>query len=415
MGTAAGRGPPLPPPSGGPPSGMRRAATTTGCRDAAPHPPGAFLTAPLRRPRARSGAGPCIDTHVSQEERDAAHDRDRAPAPRRGALVSANDAREAAIRAADWEGPPRHWDGRLFCGHGAMVPFTSTCAACFPWHGFRNTGLPCGHQPSDPYPTGCDVCRFYFEDLDACNGRPRRLACGQTAACPIMWGSCSHCLCAGHTHGTYDFLFCGRTLDRPGRNCPSCTARRDMHVAEGGMHVISSRHFHRGAGAANRSWSPPNRHDVMTGQFGRRDGALEAGQRLNWLEAVRRVTGVDPRELRPHSCDRFRRSSRTVEQAGRRGAPEGDAGRVQAHRYRRAEEQDGRWVRDTHPRFEERDGRLGGTASRLELVPGGDGPAAGSHDRGLDRVSVASSRHSVGARGKNVNRGIVELWFNFFT
>ena len=109
----------------------------------------------------------------------------------------------------------------------------------------------------------------------------------------------------------------------------------------------------------------------MTGKFGRRDNALEAGQRLNWLEAIQQVTGVDPRELRPHNCGRLPRSSRTVERAGRRDAPEGDAGRVQAHRSRRPEEQDKRWVRDTHPRFEERDGRLGGAASRLELVPGG--------------------------------------------
>ena len=108
------------------------------------------------------------------------------------------------------------------------------------------------------------------------------------------------------------------------------------------MHVISSRHFHGGAGAANRSWSPPNRHDVMTGQLGRRDDALEAGQRWMWLEAVRRVTGVDPREFMPHNFDRFRRSFRTVAHAGRRDAPGGDAGRAQAHSSRRAEEQDGR-------------------------------------------------------------------------
>ena len=170
-----------PPPSRGTPHGD--AATTPG--------------PPRRRP---------TDTHVSQEERDAAHDGDRASALRRGTLVPPIDARGTTLRAADWEGPPCHWDGRLFCGHDAMVPFTSTCAACFLWHEFRNTRLPCGHQPSDPYPTGCDVCRFYFEDLDERNGRPRRLACGQPAACPIMWGSCSHCFRAGHTHGTYDLL-----------------------------------------------------------------------------------------------------------------------------------------------------------------------------------------------------------------
>ena len=241
-------------------------------------PHGAAATAPgptRRRP---------TDTHVSQEQRDAAHDRDRAPALGRGALVPAGEEREA-LRAANW-GPPRHWDGRLFCGHDAMAPFTSTCAACFLWHEFRNTRLPCGHQPSDPCPIGCDLCRFYFEDLDERNGRPRLLACGQPVACPIMWGSCSHCFRAGHMHGTYDLFFCGHTLDRPGRNCPSCTARGDLHDAAGVMHVISSRHFHGGAGATNQTWSLPNRHDVMTGKFGRRDNTLEAGQRLNWLEAV---------------------------------------------------------------------------------------------------------------------------------
>ena len=214
------------------------------------------------------------------------------------------------------------------------------------------------------------------------------LACGQPAACPIVWESCSHCFRAGHTHGTYDLLFCGHTLDWPESNCPSCAARRDLHDAEGGMHVISSRHFHGGAGAANRAWSPPSRHDVITGKFGRRDNALEAGQRLNWLEAVRQVTGVDPRELRPHNVDRHRRSSRAIERAGGRDAPEGDAGRAQAHRSYRAEEQDGCWVRDTHPRFEERDGRLSGAASRLELR---------SPRRGQGRRRVARPRARPGA------------------
>ena len=125
-----GRGPP---PSRGTPHGA--AATTPG--------------PPRRRP---------TDTHVNQEQRDAAHDKDRVPALGRGALVSASDAREA-LRAADWEGPPRHWDGRLFCGRDAMVLFTSTCAACFLWREFKNTRLPCRHQPSDPYPTGAHRVR----------------------------------------------------------------------------------------------------------------------------------------------------------------------------------------------------------------------------------------------------------------
>ena len=231
------------------------------------------------------------DTHVSQEQPDAAHEWDHTSAPRHEALAPAGDTRDAAPRAPRG---PRHWDGRLFCGRDARIPFTATCAACFLWHEFKNTLPPCGHDPDDPSPSLCDVCRFYFEDLDKHIGHPRRPLCGQPAACPIAWGSCSQCLRASYTHGSYDFLFCGPTLDRPGRNCPSCAARRNLHGAEGGMHVVSARHFHGGAGATNRSWSPPNGHDVMTGQFGRRDDALEAGQRLMWLGAVWRVMGVEP-------------------------------------------------------------------------------------------------------------------------
>ena len=96
------------------------------------------------------------------------------------------------------------------------------------------TRLPCGHQPTDPYPAGCDVCRFYLEDLDERKRRLRQLPCGQPAACPILWGTCSHCFRAGHTHGMYDLLFCGHTLERPGRNCLSCEARKDLHDAEAG-------------------------------------------------------------------------------------------------------------------------------------------------------------------------------------
>ena len=196
------------------------------------------------------------DTRVSQKQRDAARDGDCAPADGL-ALATAEGDRDgpqrltADGRAADWEGPPSHWDGQLFCGHDARIPHTSTCAACFLWHEFRNTRLPCGHQPTDTYPICCDVCRFYFDGLDERRGRPRRLACGQPAACPILWGSCSHCLRAGHTHGTFDLLFCGHTLERPGRDCLSCEARRGLHDAEGGVHVINTRHFPGGATAGN--------------------------------------------------------------------------------------------------------------------------------------------------------------------
>ena len=132
------------------------------------------------------------------------------------------------------------------------------------------------------------MCRFYFEDLDERRRRPRRLLCGQLAACPILWGTCSHCFRAGHTHGTYDFLFCGHTLERPGRNCLSCEARGDLHGAEGGMHVINTRHFLGGATAGNRAWSRPNRYDVMTGEFGRTDDSLETGLRVECM------AGCDP-------------------------------------------------------------------------------------------------------------------------
>ena len=138
----------------------------------------------------------------------------------------------------------------------------------------------------------------------------------------------------------------------------------------------------------------------MTGQFGRRDNALEAGQRLMWLEAVWRVTGVDPRELRPHNSDRLRQGSKYAAHAsGRRDVLGGDAGRARTHRVRRTEEQDGRWVRDTYPRFEERDGRrLGEIASVRERAAFGSRPAPGSLDEELDQVSVASSspRESAG-------------------
>ena len=392
MVTAADRGPPPPVLSEESPSGIWHAATAEGCGGAIPHPPrgiphGAPAATP-GPPRRRS-----TDTHVSQEQRDAAHDRDRAPAPRREALVPVGDTREAAPRAPRG---PRHWDGRLFCGHDARIPFSATCAACFLWHEFKNTLLLCGHDPDDPSPSWCDVCWFYFEGLDERNGRPRRLACGQPAACPTRWGSCSHCLRASCcTHGMYDFLFCGHTLDRPGRNCPSRAARRNLHGAGGGMHVISAHHLHGGAAAVNRSRSLPNRHDVMIGHFGRRDEALEAGQRLMWLEAVWRVTGVDPRELRPHNSDRLRRGSRSVAHAGgRRDVPDGGAGRMQIHRSRRTEEQDGRWVRDTYSLFEGREGRLGGAVSVREGVAVGGRPAAGPLGRELRRVSVASSSPS---------------------
>ena len=117
------------------------------------------------------------------------------------------------------------------------------------------------------------------------------------------------------------------------------------------MHVINTRHFLGGTTAGNRAWSPPNSDDVMTGEFGRTDGSLETGPRMEWLDAIHSVTGFDPRELRPHGADRHRRRSRAIEHAGGSGPSGGDAVRDRAPRSRRAEEEAGHWVRDTHPRF----------------------------------------------------------------
>ena len=163
--------------------------------------------------------------------------------------------------------------------------------------------------------------------------------------------------------------------------------------------MINTRRFLGGATAGNRAWSPPNRHDVMAGKFGRRDGSLEAGLRMEWLDAIHRVTGFGPRELRPHGVDRDRRRSRAIEHAGGPGPSGGDADRARAPRSRRAEEQGGHWVRDTHPRFEERDGGVDGDSSRPGL-PAGGGTAAGTRDHGIDREPDALSGHRRGARGE---------------
>ena len=72
------------------------------------------------------------DTHVSQEQRDAAGG-GRLVRPGGLALSPVVIGREARL-AAGWSGPPIYWDGHLFCGHDARIPHTSTCAACFLWH-----------------------------------------------------------------------------------------------------------------------------------------------------------------------------------------------------------------------------------------------------------------------------------------
>ena len=328
----------------------------------------------VRRRRAPSGAGPLKPTSARSGGTPLA----TATAPSGGLALLPAEADREARRAAEWVGPPVFWDGHLFCGHDARVPRTSTCAAGFFWHEFRNTRLPCGHQPKDTRPMTCDVCRFYLEGLDERRGRPRRLDCGQPAAVPILWGACACCIRAGHTHGSLDLLFCGHTLERPGLNCPSCQARRNLNDAEGGVHMLHTRRFHGGATASNRVWSPPNRYDVMTGSFGPMDDSLEAELRAQWLDAVEKVTGFDPRQLRRRDFDRDRRRSRAIEHGVGPGSVGGGPGQARAPRSQ-GKEQGGRWVRDTHRRFGERDGRgergasrLGARSPRWERVGGRD-------------------------------------------
>ena len=127
------------------------------------------------------------DTHVSQEQRDAADGgrlvrSSRLPPP---ATVAGIESRIAI----GWAGPPAFWGGHLFCGHDAEAPH-GACAACSLWRELQNTRLPCGHQPDDTRPMNCDVCRFYLEDLDERSGHPRRLECGQPAAAPIPRSGC---------------------------------------------------------------------------------------------------------------------------------------------------------------------------------------------------------------------------------
>ena len=236
-------------------------------------------------------------------------------------------------------------------------------------------------------------------------------ACGRSH--PI-WGACDCCLRAGHTHGSLDLLFCGHTLERPGRNCLSCQARRNLNDAEGGAHMIHTRHFHGGATASNRAWSPPNTYDVMTGNLGPMDGSLEAELRADWLDAVERVTGFDPRQLRRRDFDRDRRPSRAIEHGVGPGALGNGPGQARALRSPREAEQGDRWVRDTHPRFGERDGRGEGGAARPGL-PDGSGSAAGARDVGAglgasdrNRASHGGSRYGEGqplARGTRSGDG----------
>ena len=72
----------------------------------------------------------------------------------------------------------------------------------------------------------------------------------------------------------------------------------------------------------------------------------------SWLDAIMRVMGFSPRELRANNDDRPRRDHRYVPLAGDGGdGLGGGPGRHRAHRARRTEDPDEQWVRDTHPRF----------------------------------------------------------------
>ncbi len=145
------------------------------------------------------------------------------------------------------------------------------------WREHRSTRLPCGHQPGNTDHFSCDVCRFWIDDLDERRGRPRRLQCGQPAAAPIRGGSCVHCRHADRTHGPADLLFCGHTAGCWVRHCPSCHARR-LLLDTGGREHVDARRTPVNV-AADREWSPPNRYDVMSGNFGPPDVSLEAQQR----------------------------------------------------------------------------------------------------------------------------------------
>ena len=134
----------------------------------------------------------------------------------------------------------------------------------------------------------------------------------------------------------------------------------------------------------------------MTGQFGRRDEALEAGQRRMWLEAIWRVTGVDPQELRPHNSDRRRRGSRFVAQARATGATSrtaAPAARRLTALARQRSKTGGGCATPTPA------SRTGTAVSVRERGAGGGKPATGPPGRGreLDRVSVASCSASEGA------------------
>ena len=147
--------------------------------------------------------------------------------------------------------------------------------------------------------------------------------------------------------------------------------------------MVHTRHFPRGATA----WSPPSRYDVMTGNFGS-DDPLEAELCGEWLDAIQRATGFDLRHLMMQDSDRSRRSSRAVEHGGRQYDPEDGPDQGRALRSPRQGGRGEAWVRETHPRFEDRDGRgAGGTARHG--TPGEGRSATGALGHSADRPPTA--------------------------
>ena len=341
----------LPPAPGGvSPSGKRYAAMGTDCGGAISRSTGGLETAAPVAVSSPSRRQP-IYTYVSQEQQDAERGQSRAPAARREDFAPA-PARVARAAAPHAPRDPRPSAGQLYGGHDVQRPCPATCTACFFWHGDENVFFRCGHHPDAPSSSWCDVCRFYFEVLDERNGRPQGCLAGSPRPSPSL-GDRARIATAPTPRTDHTTSSCKHTLDRPGPDCPSCTARGALRRAEGGRHAAGA-----DARAPNRSWSPPDRHNVMTGQFGRRDRALESAQRQRWLDAILRVTGVNSRELRPLNNGRPRRGHRYVPLAGNEGdSLGGGSDRRRAHRVRRTTSRDGRWVRDMHPRFEARNGR----------------------------------------------------------
>ena len=160
VGTAACPGALLPSTNGGLLRGPWSTTTTAGCMGAGPRTRGARTVVMLRRPRGRTGASPRTLTSARGSGMPPA----MMAAPRRPRAARWPRPMTIGRRSARRIGEARPATGTDDCS-AATTPgsptLLRTCAACFLWREFRNTWLPCGHQPTDPYPVCCDVCRFY--------------------------------------------------------------------------------------------------------------------------------------------------------------------------------------------------------------------------------------------------------------